>query len=641
MEGIPGLLNQVWTEFRKGGVTDDIAIIGQVADILLTIKGKSGLISQNSTPKSEVDRSRIEGLMQQAVEQNNGEAGDLFDRYVLFRLDQMLPGGRYPTPRHIVQFMVALADTEGKQVADFACGSGGLLIHSEGSQLTGAEISPEWAQLAQANASLHDKPLEIRTGNALRVIHEDDTFERVLMNPPFGEKIKSEFGSRSETALSAFALNHLAEDGRAVLLAPSGLLFSGSQFEAKLRQRMVDENHLEAIIALPSDSFQPFSTLQTHLLLVTRTQADENALTWFLRPAYDGYVSGRGRDLTQPPQTPNDLTLAEKAVLASRQMVQANGDVPLTIQPLMNRDEELGVLVKVGDQALLVNVRFLPGKKGKKEKGKTEIDEPALLLFEVQVGEVRQFLRYAIQKDSTPEIENDHEALIRDRLFIKKSDPLPLPDLYQNQNAQAGQSLSAENAMGHGVVIKCAANEKADLLGVAIPRRALRALEYTLDPDRFVHEPEISPELRLPHDILRDIHDNQQKLSQRMDRLACWLVTEPHRQVSIPSPILNVTTFGQLDEVQNRIWRTIEALTEVAPEDPAIQTGMPFTLDDIFHQNEGIGEGAIQLSLEIFEAMGLIVPVTYRHPDTNELLPGYRRAQESDVWLQSQEENGA
>jgi type I restriction-modification system DNA methylase subunit len=228
MEGIPGLLNQVWTEFRKGGVTDDIAIIGQVADILLTIKGKSGLISQNSTPKSEVDRSRIEGLMQQAVEQNNGEAGDLFDRYVLFRLDQMLPGGRYPTPRHIVQFMVALADTEGKQVADFACGSGGLLIHSEGSQLTGAEISPEWAQLAQANASLHDKPLEIRTGNALRVIHEDDTFERVLMNPPFGEKIKSEFGSRSETALSAFALNHLAEDGRAVLLAPSGLLFSGS-----------------------------------------------------------------------------------------------------------------------------------------------------------------------------------------------------------------------------------------------------------------------------------------------------------------------------------------------------------------------------------------------------------------------------
>lgn len=635
MEEIPGLLNQVWAEFRKGGITDDIAIIGQVSDILLTIQGKPGLISQSSTPKTEVDRSRIKDLLQQAVEQNNGDAGDLFDRYVLFRLDQMLPGGRYPTPRHIVHFMIALADTEGKQVADFACGSGGLLIHSEGSQRIGAEISPEWAQLAQANASLHDKPIEIRTGNALRVIRESETFERVLMNPPFGEKIKSEFGSRSETALNAFALNHLADDGRAALLAPSGLLFSGSQFEAKLRQRMVEENYLEAIIALPADAFQPFSTLQTHILLVTRTQPDENALTWFLRPTYDGYVSGRGRDLTQPQQKPNDLILVEKAVLASRQMVQANGDVPFSVQTLMHGEDLLGMLVKIEDPALLVNVRNLPRKKGKPVS-----IEPALLLFEVQVGEVRYFWKYAIQNDSTPEIENDHEALVRDRLFLKKNDPLPPPDLYQNQNIRAGQSLSAENALGHGVVIKCEPYGKADLLGVAVARQALRALDYALDPDRFVHAPEISPELRLPHDILREIQDNQQNLARRMDRLAGWLVTEPNRQVSIPSPILNVSTFGQLDEIQNQIWRTIEALTEVVPEDPVIQTGTAFTPDDILNLNKSIGEGAIQLSLEIFEAMGLIVPVTYRHPATNELLPGYRRVQESDIWLQSQEENG-
>ncbi len=53
MEEIPGLLNQVWAAFRKGGVTDDIAIIGQVA-----IQGKPGFISQSSTQKAEVNRSR-------------------------------------------------------------------------------------------------------------------------------------------------------------------------------------------------------------------------------------------------------------------------------------------------------------------------------------------------------------------------------------------------------------------------------------------------------------------------------------------------------------------------------------------------------------------------------------------------------
>jgi len=640
MEGIPGLLNQVWAEYRKGGVTDDITIIGQVAEILLTIQGKSGLISQSSTQKAEVDRSRITDLLLQAGKQNNDDAGDLFDRCVLFRLDQMLPGGRYPTPRHIVQLMIALADTEGKQVADFACGSGGLLIYSEGSERIGAEISPEWRQLAQANAVLHDQLPDIRIGNALRVIREDETFERVLMNPPFGEKIKSEYGSRSETALNAFAMAHLADGGRAALLAPSGLLFSGSQFEAKLRQRMVEENYLEAIIALPADAFQPFSALQTHLLLVTRTQPDENALTWFLRPAYDGYVSGRGRDLTQPPQTPNDLTLAEKAVLASRQMVQANGDVPFSVQPLMHGEDLLGVLVKLEEKALLVNLRYLPGKKGKLEKGRTEIDEPALLLFEVQAGEHHPFWRYAIQKDSAPQIVNNQDALIRDRLSLKKSDPLPLPDLYQNQSTNTGKSLSAENALGHGVVIKCGPYGKADLLGVAVPRQALRALDYALDPDRFVHAPEISPELRLPHDILREIHANQQNLSHRMDRLAGWLVTDPHRQTSIPAPIINTEIFGQLDEVQKQVWVTIEALTEDIPDRPGVKTATPFTPDDIFDRNKLVSKGVIQLSLEIFEAMGLIVPITYPHPVTDGLLPGYRRVQENDIWLQSQEGDG-
>ncbi len=140
MEEIPGLLNPVWAVFRKGGITDDLAIIGQVADILLTIQGKSGFSSQSSTLKTEIDRSRITDLLRQAVEQNNGDAGDLFDRTILFRLDQMLPGGRYPTPQHVVQFMAAIADADGRRAADFACGSGGLLIHSEGSQQIGAFV---------------------------------------------------------------------------------------------------------------------------------------------------------------------------------------------------------------------------------------------------------------------------------------------------------------------------------------------------------------------------------------------------------------------------------------------------------------------------------------------------------------------
>ena len=129
MEGVSVSLNQVWSEFRRGGVNDDISIISQITDILLAIQRQSGPFFSKNIQKADIDYNLIKQYLRQALKQNFGDAGDLFDRYVLFRLDKMIPGGRYPTPRHIVHLMALLADSEGKQVADFASGSGGLLIH--------------------------------------------------------------------------------------------------------------------------------------------------------------------------------------------------------------------------------------------------------------------------------------------------------------------------------------------------------------------------------------------------------------------------------------------------------------------------------------------------------------------------------
>lgn len=618
---IKPLIDGIWAEFRKAGITDDITVIGQVADRLLSIQGKpSALLSVSS--KSELDQILIEDLLRQAIEQNQGNVGDLFDRYVLFRLDRMLPGGRYPTPRHIIQLIIAVTETTGHQVADFACGSAGMLVHSAGKELIGAEISPEWAQLAQANVTLHDQAADIRTGNALRVIRATEHFERIIMNPPFGEKIKSEYGSRSETALNALALAHLENEGKAALLTPTGLLFSSSQNELKLRQQLVDEHHLEAVIALPSDSFQPFSTSQTHCLVVSKVQINDQAKTWFLRPSHDGYVSGRGRDLTESPQQPNDLILAEKAVLSSRKKEQTNNGNGLFIEPILDGENLLGLMIQPGEQALLVNTRYLPGTKS----------ELALILFEMQEDNNRKFLKYTLQEDSLIEVETDQEKLIRKRLGLTPTAALPPADVFQNRNVLPGKTLSIENALVCGLVVKTTPNEKAQLFGVAVTRQTLRDLAYALEPDRFVRIPEVSPELRIPQDILRDVHTNQQKLTRRINNLAGWLATDSRQQASIPSPILESGPFGQLDETQHQIWEIIESMVENTPEPTSINTGIPFTPDDILQQNPAIGEGAIQLSLQIFEAMGLIVPVTYKHLVTDELLSGYRRVQEIDIY---------
>jgi len=361
-ESIASLLNNVWAAFRRAGITDDLRIIEQTAALLLEQEGVKldSSLPALSVPQ-EFDQDNVRQQLEKASQQAGG-AGVLFDRYILFRLDNMRPGGQYPTPRHIVRLMTALAETAGKAVADFACGSGGLLIHSQGSELFGVDISPEWARIARANLQLHEKQGDIREGNALRVVKSTEQFERIVMAPPFGGKIKSDFGTRSETALINLALNHLATNGRAALLAPGGVLFSDSSAEEKLRQRLVDDVTLEAIITLPNDAFQPYSTLTTHLLLIENKQPVDEGCTWFLRPVYDGYISGRGRDLTTDPKMPNDLTLVEQAVTAFRQPPAFQEGIPLAAQPLSENGTLLGYLVRPAAGVSLLSVRYLPAQ---------------------------------------------------------------------------------------------------------------------------------------------------------------------------------------------------------------------------------------------------------------------------------------
>ncbi|MBO9313003.1 MAG: N-6 DNA methylase, partial [Chloroflexus sp.] len=498
-ESIASLLNNVWAAFRRAGITDDLRIIEQTAALLLEQEGVqpgSGSDSDSDSPlpalsvPKEFNLDNVRRQLKDASQQAGG-AGVLFDRYILFRLDTMRAGGRYPTPRHIVRLMTALAKTAGCTVADVACGSGGLLIHSQGSSLVGVDISPEWARIARANLRLHKKQGDIREGNALRVIKSDERFERIVMNPPFGEKIESEFGTRSETALINLALNHLETGGRAALLAPSGVLFSSSSAEEKLRRRLVEEVTLEAIITLPDDAFQPYSALTTHLLLIENKRPVEKGCTWFLRPVYDGYVSGRGRDLTTDPKTPNDLTLVERTVAAFRQPPAFQSETPLAVQPLSENGALLGYLIRPAVGASLLSVRHLPAQ------GK----EPSMLLLEVEAQEKPTaqsqekptaqsqkkptVWKFALPVSQAPEEKaleevTDAETFIRKRLGLKKSDPLPPPDVFQVQTIRWGSTT--RQAIG-GLLVKTFDAERPQLMGVAIPRATLKARKYTLQPD--------------------------------------------------------------------------------------------------------------------------------------------------------------
>lgn len=244
---------------------------------------------------------------------------------------EMRAGGRYATPRHIAKTMARLGaklcGTEKPDIADFACGSGGLLVavDSPGSAL-GIDISANWARIATANLVLHNVPnLSIRVGDTLSLMSiskVNKRFNSILMNPPFGlpmdrylvqESLGWDGRVRSETALTMLAQAHLKPGGSLAVLLPGGSLFSTSRSELELREALLRRGHLSAVVELPKDSFQPYSTLQTYLLLARNTPERAEEPVWFYQMRHDGYGSGRNR---QPEPDKNELPRLEAAILS-------------------------------------------------------------------------------------------------------------------------------------------------------------------------------------------------------------------------------------------------------------------------------------------------------------------------------------
>jgi type I restriction enzyme M protein len=647
MPSVSDLLNQIWSLFRSAGIADELSIFRHIATLLISIKGseKSGApFSQVIEGLEATQVDRIVGLLRQASSQA-GAAGTLFDRHILFRLSSMLAGGRYITPRHVVRHMVHLSNiTSEHQIADFACGSGGLLVHANtitgrtDMAAWGIELSPEWVTLAEANAALHDLPhVKIESGNALRIAGPngtlaEHTFDRILMNPPFGEKIDSTVatkalpsnwpsGGRSETALLALALHKLRSGGCAAVLAPTGLLFSNSAAESFLRTTIVEQFHLEALITLPNDAFQPFSQLQTHLFLVTRPIDSENRVTdtWLFRAQEDGYSSGRSRDLTIDPITPNDLTRVETVIDWWRAEYREQPWFHQSGLSLFRQDanDTLDLLTIDTDQTLAIQ--------------RIELYRPPNVIqrfLVISVGTeqqtITQRLLLPLNGTELPEFINDLERSLRERYELTTKDSLPTPIILHQ-----GFALHTAVVVGSG-----------RLLGICVAKELVQNRHYELRPDSYILQPAETAEILPPLDLLNEIQKNSQQLQQRVGRLLDYL--EPIRRTEQPllSPVLRaesgITTlqpFGILNSEQQTVWQWIQQQTIPSADPNVPTTAKPFQPKDI----DGVGD-ADEVSnvttsmITLIEKMGLIVPVTYAIPDNNTPTVFYRLTTEKDLW---------
>ena len=192
-------LNRIWQLYAKQGIGDDLQIIEALAYHLLRRSENPDQFENSVYPQPislKHERTQLlETLLTDAL--SSLSAADLLNHCLLFQPDSMQAGGRYPTPRHISRLMADLAQVfvtnKEASIADFACGSGGLLVEFPQHNVTGSEISPTWARLARANLRLHGmNDGDIYTGDTLVIVGSrvKNHFDIITMNPPSAHRWK-------------------------------------------------------------------------------------------------------------------------------------------------------------------------------------------------------------------------------------------------------------------------------------------------------------------------------------------------------------------------------------------------------------------------------------------------------------------
>ena len=217
-------------------------------------------------------------------------------------------GGEYFTPQHVSKLIAQLAmhkQTSVNKIYDPACGSGSLLLqakkhfdqHLIQDGFWGQELNHTTYNLARMNMFLHNvnyDKFNIQLGDTLIDPHfgDDKPFDAIVSNPPYSVKwIGSDDPTlinddrfapagvlapktKADFAFVLHALSYLSSKGRAAIVCYPGIFYR-SGAEQKIRQYLLDNNHVETIIALPDKLF--FGTpIAVTILVLSKHKVDTN-----------------------------------------------------------------------------------------------------------------------------------------------------------------------------------------------------------------------------------------------------------------------------------------------------------------------------------------------------------------------------
>ncbi|ROZ63939.1 type I restriction-modification system subunit M [Kocuria soli] len=219
-------------------------------------------------------------------------------------------GGEYYTPQEVSELLARITVVGKKQVNkvyDPAVGSGSLLLKfnkvldrgNVRQGFYGQEINLTTYNLARINMLLHNvnySDFNLAHGDTLIDPQhwDDEPFEAIVSNPPYSIKWEGDANpllinderfapagvlapkSKADLAFTMHMLSWLAVNGTAAIVEFPGVLYRGGA-EKKIRQYLIDNNYVDAVIQLPPDLFFG-TTIATCILVLKKSKKTSDVL---------------------------------------------------------------------------------------------------------------------------------------------------------------------------------------------------------------------------------------------------------------------------------------------------------------------------------------------------------------------------
>ena len=286
-------------------------------------------------PTPKVLAKVVDGI--DAMDMNNKDImGDVYE-YLLGKIAAAGENGQFRTPRHIINMIVDLMEpTLSDKILDPAMGSAGFLLSSAAyvsehykkdlmknenlkyyktEMFSGFDTDQSMLRIGAMNMMLHgvENP-NIKYQDSLSGDNtERDEYTLIMANPPFtGSVFQEEISKdllalcktrKTELLFMALFTKMLKVGGRCASIVPDGVLFGSSAAHKALRNELVENQHLIAVISMPSGVFKPYAGVSTAVLVFTKTNAGGTDNVWF----YDMKSDGFSLDDKRSPINDNDI----------------------------------------------------------------------------------------------------------------------------------------------------------------------------------------------------------------------------------------------------------------------------------------------------------------------------------------------